>query len=131
MKELARSFIDAMTENPRATLFCLASTVSLLLWSTYTFASKEDMAKDIGEIRVQVQQMSLAVGDISTEIRRSSLQAQRRDLNRQIDEIRRMQQDGLATERELLTLPRLLSDLEDVQDELRSLPLSSTGYPIP
>lgn len=121
MRELARSAVDAMTENPKATLFCLTTSITLLCWSTYTFASKEDVKAQLEQIKEEVSQINTRLTGVSREIRVSALQTQRRDLIRQIDEIRRLENDGSGTERDRARLPLLVSDLEDVQDEIRVL----------
>ncbi len=121
-------------------LLCVIVAISGLgfWWGSDTFATEEDIQSQLAPLQVEIaglktlaQSNSAAIGtvgdavmDIQVQIQLSSLEAQRREINRDIREIENAQRDGLATEREVNSLPDLYSDLQDIQDDIDRLSMT-------
>lgn len=130
-ENLKRSVIDHWE------LLCTLCVVFALhlAWADKTYASNEDVNKALKPLEAQLEELvtnvekngSAIAGlesgltQVEIQIQRSSLQQERRELNRNIREIENAISDGLASEREEMGLPGLYSDLQDIEDEISRL----------
>jgi chromosome segregation ATPase len=122
MMEYAKALAASVRDNMELTTLLILSWLALAGYSHMTYASKQDFANGLEAITEEVQETKQTLNSITIEIKRSSLQAQRRDLTRQIQEIEDARESGTASSRELNSLPSLRSDLQDINDELDKLP---------
>lgn len=130
--QMFEKLMNSIKEHPEFTVF-FSSLVglaagALLMYSTRTFATKDEQTEALTAIVVQLEDMKQEIennGDAilkqGEQFRISTLQAERRELTRQIREIENASDAGLASDREMANLPGLQSDLDDINDELRRI----------
>jgi hypothetical protein len=123
------SLVNSIKQNAELTVLILLLWSTSFVWGNNTFASDQDidnaieqaispLTKTINLLGAQVKRN----GDSIVQFQRASLQQERREVTREINQLRRVIESGEGTERDQSELDDLISDLDDINDALAAMP---------